>query len=166
MQIFLPDHNYYISADSLDDRRLNKQIVELCQILSTAVWLENCNVAEILYAKGKIYLPTHENHPIIRNCKYCYYNTVDYLYVLLKQYEYRFLKKHSCYSKVRNFEYCSHLFNKYKPEFKFFGNYTINHKHILNMHEAYRLCLVEKWKNDKVVPNWTNRPVPKFYKGE
>ena len=54
MQIFLPDHNYHISADSLDDRRLNKQIIELCQILSTAVWLENCNIAEILHAKGKI----------------------------------------------------------------------------------------------------------------
>ncbi len=163
MQIFIPYNDYRLSAISLDDKRLNKQIIELGQILSTAIWLENCGIAEALYAEGKIHLPTHENHPIIRNCKYYYYEALDYLYILLKEYEYRFLKRHSSYLKAKNFITCYSIFFRYQYEHKPFGNHTTNHKHITNIYEAYRLCLAEKWKNDKVIPKWTNRLVPKFY---
>ena len=57
------------------------------------------------------------------------------------------------------------MFFRYQYENKSFDNHTTNHKHITNIYEAYRLCLVEKWKNDKVAPKWTKRPVPEFYKG-
>lgn len=169
MQIFLLYNNYRLSAVSLDDKRLNKQIIELGQILSTAIWIENCDIAETLYAEGKIYLPTHENHPVVRNCKH-YFKAANYYFQhLLVEYKYRFSKNHKCDSIVDRYwtdTFWDHyyLFNKYieKP----FGNHTTNHKHIKDVNEAYRLCLAEKWKNDKIVPKWTNRPVPIFYKGK
>jgi hypothetical protein len=172
MQIFIPYNDHRLSAISLDDKRLNKQIIELGQILSTAIWIENCDIAETLYAEGKIHLPTHENHPIIINCKYYYYEALNYLYILLKEYEYRFLKRHSSYLKAKNFITCSSIFFRYQYEHKPFGNHTTNNKHIIwlywlkDVNKAYRFCLAEKWKNDKVVPKWTNRPVPEFYKGK
>ncbi len=72
MQIFWPEYDFKESAKVLDDKRLNKQIIELSQILSTAIWIEDCDLAETLYAGGKIYLPSHENHPVTKNCKYYY----------------------------------------------------------------------------------------------
>lgn len=164
MQIFIPHNDYRLSAASLDDKRLNKQIIELGQILSTAIWIENCDIAETLYAEGKLYLPTHENHPVVRNCKHYYYEALHYLEHLLDEYEYRFLQVHKCELLLNGFREYNHLFifYVYKP----FRNHTTNHKHVTNINEAYRLCLVEKWKNDKVAPKWTKRPVPEFYKGE
>lgn len=182
MQIFFPYNDYRLSAASLDDKRLNKQIIELGQILSTAIWIENCDIAEALYAEGKIYLPSHENHPVIINCKHYFKAANYYLQHLLAEYKYRFSKNHKCDQIACTNKrdpmagiywtdtFCgdtfwehSYLFNKYidKP----FGNHTTNHKHIQNIYEAYRLCLAEKLNNDKIVPKWTNRPVPKFYKG-
>ena len=45
MQIFIPYPDYRKSAMALDDHRPNKQIIELGQILSTAIWIEDSGVA-------------------------------------------------------------------------------------------------------------------------
>lgn len=158
MQIFWPENNYQASAQALDDRRLNKQILELGQILSTAIWIKDCGIAETLTAMKCIYLPSHENHPVIKNCKYYYYEALEYLRICCKEYRYRFHKKHKTSSMLHDFESQAYLFFKYKR--RPFINCTTNHKHIISTNDAYGLCLIEKWGTDKTQPKWTNRPRP------
>lgn len=164
MQIFITYPDYSESAASLDDKRMNKQIIELGQILSTAIWIENCDLAETLYAEGKIYLPTHENHPVIRNCKYYYFGAIHYFTTLMLEYRFRFNKEHSCHDMFYSFWNLQYLFVTY-PQMEF-QNHTTNHKHIENVYDAYKKELQLKWKHDKIAPKWTNRPTPEFYKGE
>jgi len=152
MQIFVISDDYKECALYLDDRRLNKQIIECCQILSTALWIENCDLAETLYSEDKIYLPTHENHPICRNTKYFYNNLLKYTFECIVEWKYRFNKIHGCNKYLTNLKTYD-IFNKYTAQP--FINATTNHKHIDNLHEAYKQELQLKWKNSK--PKWTKR---------
>lgn len=156
MQVFWPEKSYTLSAMALDDRRLNKQIIELGQILSTAIWIEDCGEAEMLYAKKEIYLPAYENHPVVRNCKNYFHARVDYLSALLSEYGVRFKKHHSLFLNHGVYWNACRLFKKY-PQFSF-QNYTTYHKHIQNTNLAYQQCLIEKWKTGS--SKWTNRNRP------
>ena len=165
MQMFWTNPNPKQCAMDLDDKRLNKMIIETCQIMSTAIWKVNCDVAETLYSEGKIYLPTHENHQIVvwsggsfRN----YLTCTVYLFELLVEYRYRFNKLHSCIEKYRNLQNYIYLFSgtmETKPL-----NCTTNHKHIKDTYLAYQKELCYKWSTtDKKAPVWTKRKVPVFY---
>jgi len=153
MQIFWTRNDSTKSSEDLDDKRLNKQIIELGQILSTAIWIENCDVGETLTAMDCIYLPTHENHPIIQNCKYYYFKAMSYLTDCCEEYKHRFNKIHKTSLMLHDFKAQNHLFFNYRrmP----FINCTKNHKHIISTTEAYRQCLIEKSKRKK--PDWANK---------
>jgi len=158
MQIFWPENSYTLSAQALDDKRLNKQIVELGQILSTAIWIEDCNIAETLYAKGEIYLPAYENHPVVKDCKHYYYKAVAYQAYLCMEYTCRYRKQHSLHVTNVFYQKLYSLFIHHSE--RPFQNYTTNHKHIKDVNEAYRQCLIAKWKSDKNPPKWTRRNIP------
>lgn len=168
MNIFLTHKDMSIVAQHHDDKRLNKMIIEAAQIASTALWINNCDIAETMYAEGKIYLPTHENHPIVKWCSLGYMNycrTTAYGLALCSEYYYRFNKRHNTFTKLLSlvklpiWEYPSQRLNIQQP------NCTTNHKHIENVYEAYRQELCLKWSTlDKHEPKWTKRDVPVFYK--
>jgi len=142
MQIFYPKKSLQESAEYLSDLRLNKQILEICQICSTAIWIEDCSTAEGLYKAQQIYLPSHEHHPIIRNCKHYYEKALEYLEELLIEFTLRTNKVHSCSRIHLHLQNQSERFQKY-PKWDF-QNHTTNHKHISDINEAYQLCLKEK----------------------
>lgn len=157
MQIFWTDRSFERSAKSLDDQRLRKQIVELGQILSTAIWIKDCGLAEYLYSQKKIYLPTHENHPVVTNVS-VYYNTgTRYLMFLLDEYYERFDNNHNMFSLWATLFTYRELFHNSNGNFI---NHTSNHQHIQDVTEAYRQCLIEKWHTGN--PKWTNRQRPEW----
>ena len=98
MQIFRSDEDNRICAIHLDDKRLNKIITEVGQIASTAIWLNDCDIAETYTGCDLIYYPTHEYHPL---CKWAsandwnYYEVVCYGLALCEEYTYRFHKVHA-----------------------------------------------------------------------
>lgn len=162
MQIFYSDPSFIQCAIDLDDSRLRKQILEFAQICSTTLWIENCDIAETLYAQGKIYLPCHEHHPIVKNCKYNFYTCLKFAFICYNEHLYRKGNVHKSVAVLKNLLDYVYLFDKY--EHKEFQNNTTNHKHIKNLHEAYKKELILKWNNDKLLPVWTKRNKPIFYK--
>ena len=146
MQLFISDEDLYGAALNLDNRRLNKQIIEGCQILSTALWMNNCDVAESLYKAGEIYLPTHEHHPVVKWCAMSrgnYAKTIRFIRACLVTYK----KEHKCGCMLINFMLYMGLIKA--GEFTGWQNFTSNHKHIENVYEAYKQCLKEKYYDTK-----------------
>jgi len=172
MQIFLTSPDYAQCARDLDDVRLRKIIVESAQIASTALWINNCDLAETLTSQGLCYLPSHENRPLVKWAASDYEvfrDCLRYCQCLCDEYFDRFYKKH------KTFNICMNLvsialpkhFKKYEQWVEIvYVNATTNHKHIHDVYEAYRQELCLKWKNDKKPPIWTNRQQPHWYKGE
>jgi hypothetical protein len=158
MQLFITSPYYRTCAINLDDKRLNKQIIEGCQILSTAIWTENCDIAETLYAEGKIYLPMHEFHPLVIHSKYNYLETCKFIFECIVEWKHRFGKVHGCNKYLGCLMLHAGLFDKYTQ--KPFINSTTNHKHIENVYESYKKELTFKWNND--IPKFTNRAMPEW----
>jgi len=162
MQMFITDPDFRICAEHLDDKRLNKIIIESAQIASTALWINNCFLAEKMYSQREIYLPTHEHHPL---CQWAakkgnMRTVIHYGAVLCDEYIYRFHKIHTTLDIFWNL-FMSVDFCNTSPEYI---NCTTHHKHIENVYEAYRKELTLKWDNDKIPPKWTKRNKPYFYK--
>lgn len=166
MQLFVSDSDFRTCAIHLDDYRCNKIIVEAAQISSTALWKTNCDLAETMYSKGEIYLPTHENCELCKWAASSFHNfqkTVNYGLALFEEYLYRFGKPHKTLKILLN------LLSINQEQFKVFGkdtpmiNYTTNFKHIEDIHEAYKHELILKWNTDKKQPVWTKRVAPIFY---
>lgn len=160
MQVFLPyAQDFEKSAQSLDDVRLSKQIVELCQILTTQYNMRHSQTAVIGYA----------NHPIVRQ-----YDTpagtvflLDYGFVLCKEFQFRFGKTHQgqftllglkmAYGALEPPESCNSPAVYVKGQR---GNgQVITSK---NISALYQKLLSEKWANE--TPKWTRREKPVFYK--
>ena len=157
MNIFMPDKQPYLSIIALDDRRLNKQILECKTILRVA--LEN--------KKG------YALHPVVRYYK----DYPKFVFVIIygawacDEYFYRFNKRHSL-----DF-YFSMLWSRYADErnnivLPMFGMFYCEGKATdpncirttENTVELFRQKLCKKWDNDKIPPKWTNREPPVWYK--
>jgi len=79
------------SAQSLDNMRVVKMILESCQLLSTALFINNIN--------GAIYKPTHINHPSTKwtaESSANFLNLVKHTKAMLDEYYLRFNKNHKC----------------------------------------------------------------------
>jgi hypothetical protein len=66
MQILALSSDPVKAAQYLMDTHLNSTIHEAAQMMSTVHWMTDCDWAETLYASGRIYAPSHENHPCTR----------------------------------------------------------------------------------------------------
>jgi len=164
MQIFLTSPDYKQCAKDLDDKRLQKIIVESAQIASTALWMNNCDVAETLTSNGMCYLPTHEHHPLCKWAAESYGNYIEVLrygIALCDEYYFRTRKIHKTFfiislmiRKIFAIDF------KYHEEPTLQPNCTTNHKHIDNVYEAYWQELLYKWANDKQAPTCTIRNMP------
>ena len=156
MNIFLPYENDIIkSVRSLDDVRLNKQILECYQLLSNAIKEKNGGV-----------VVGYKNHPIYthykRNIKFLAY----YGWECCLEYWYRFEKEH----KLEHF-FVMKAQDSRHPYTPFYMEGSKNSPNCIrttdNVSELYRKKLCNKWDNDKAngrPPRWTNREIPKFYR--
>ena len=173
MNIFLPYENDIVaSVQSLDDVRLNKQIVETYQLLRLAI---------IEQEEGHEVKAGHYHHPV-----YLFYkDNIPFLayygYECCREYHYRFKTQHSLVwffdSKLGRqglfgidaegrVLYCK------KPKFtpyymegsKGQSNYIRTTE---NVSALFQNKLCKKWEQDKAkgrMPKWTNRQVPEFYR--
>jgi hypothetical protein len=169
MNIFLPyENDIRKSVQSLDDLRLNKQILECYQLLNNAI--KEQNGEEV---KG------YKNHPIYVHYKKDIYFLSIYGYECCEEYFYRFGKKHKlysffyyikspamaywCFDKIKNGQpYDTFYYTPFYMEgSKGQPNYIRTTE---NVSALYQAKLIAKWENDKKPPKWTNREIPSFYK--
>ena len=171
MNIFLPYSNDIgASVRSLDDLRLNKQILECYQLLNNAT--KEHNGEQI---KG------YKNHPVYVFYKDNPYFIATYGMCCCMEYEHRFAKEnqltddmvylfnywenqipHRVYERVAKCTFTPYYMegSKGKP------NYI---RTTDNVGDLFKQKLIKKWENDKAKgrpPKWTNRQVPEFYKKE
>lgn len=157
MNIFLPYENDAVkNVQSIDDLRLNKQILECYQLLSNAI--KEKNGEEI---KG------YKNHPIYVHYK----DNVDFLgaygLVCCAEYRSRFQKIHKLSDFFFSFMYGKKAPVEYTPFYMEGSKGQPNYiRTTENVSELYQLKLCAKWDSDKAKgrpPKWTNREIPSFY---
>ena len=147
MNVFLPyPNNIPLSVRCLDDKRLNKQILETFQILQASKGL----------SEG------YKNHPIVKHYIKFPKFLNSYGYLCCEEYKYRFNKSHKLSS-----EFTLYSTPWYIP---FYAAGSINTPECIrtteNVGELYKQKLINKWESDKIKgkpSKWTNRSIPNFY---
>lgn len=161
MNIFISDTDPIKSAINLDDKRVNKMLLESAQLLCTALRLNDA-------AHLAKYGTTHINHPSniwARQSRSNYVWLLNHMKGLADEYTFRTGKIHKTYRElyddlVKGSEFIP------DGELTPFANCAarqdmgINYKHVLDVPEAYRLYLIARWERDKLTPKWTNRSRP------
>lgn len=164
MNIFLTNSDPKQCARELDDKRVNKMILETAQMLSTALQTINPKIFE----KVGLYKPTHANHPAnlwIRETRSNYLWALKYMQELLKI---KFLatgKGHKSSDLIPLFKKYSFIIpeGELTPFTNCAANKTVGLDYKdLEVHEAYKKYLNERWKLDKIPPTWKNRKEPKW----
>lgn len=158
MNIFLPyENDIQKSAQSLDDLRLNKQILECYQLLSNAIKEE---IGEEI--KG------YKNHPIYVHYKGNLPFLMFYGYKCCVEYQYRFQRQHKL---TMGFMSAIMLFGAVEEALTYTPFYMEGSKGqpnyirtTENVSALYQAKLINKWETDKIPPKWTNREMPSFYK--
>lgn len=161
MNIFFTDSDPRVCARNLDDKRVVKMTLESAQMLCTALHMHGASHL----AK---YKPTHPNHP---SNIWCRETSMNYCWLLMHfaalahEYTYRTGKVHKSYLELYDNLYSGIGFI---PN----GNLTpyancaarqdlgISYKHLNDVHEAYKLYLIDRWALDTLTPKWTNRSRP------
>ena len=160
MNIFLSDTDPWEAAQALDSQRLVKMVLETAQLLSTAVHVEEHELA------AQVYRPTHLHHPCTKwviSAAANYRWTLDHFAALTTEYTFRYGREHAC--------------NKLYPLFLSFLNdwdegadadeieYWTYHDGTrgtgAEITEKYRNYLAEKWNNDDR-PKWNPRAEPSW----
>lgn len=154
MQIFVTHPEPYESAAALDDRRLNKMIVETAQILSTAR-------RQLGDDSPILYKATHANHPCVKWAAHSYHNHVwlkSLFYWLCRVREDRGFGAHLTATKLgAELNIVNAKLFKRVHQTPFVN--CTPHKEMDTL-EAYRLLLNTKWDNDKLPPKWTQSASP------
>lgn len=144
MNIFVTSDDPVACAKYLDDKRVNKMLLESVQLLSTVMHLSGL--------PGP-YRPTHAKHPCTlwllesrTNYQWLYIHAM----ALYDEYLARSGKPtHGCYKPLLACQ--SGYSNLPIKGLTSFVNCT-NHKDISDVHLAYQMALSDKWSNDKRVP--------------
>lgn len=174
MNIFLSNDRVSQSIQDLDDLRLQKQLVEVYQLLTLAIKEQKV---------GHEIKAGHYHHPV-----YLFYkNNIPFLahygYECCRELAYRNGHWHSLTDYFDNvmtdlglFEFddegyiISMEIPKFTPYYMEGSKGQPNYiRTTENVGELFRQKLIKKWNNDKAKgrpPKWTNRDVPEFYKKE
>ena len=160
MNIFVISDQPDECAMALDDRRLNKMVLETCQLLSTAMHL--CG------GKGP-YKITHRNHPCsiwARQTKGNYRWLLQHFYYLTTEYYFRKGIQHACHEHFLTLRSGLNLIPD-GPQTPF-ANCSRDKQG--EIHSSYRRTMQEKWyedyeTTDKGHPRWTIRAAPIWYVG-
>lgn len=173
MNIFVTDKDPRVCAEWLDDKRVNKMILESAQMLSTAImWHKHNdlmtnltpakrNFRDAIVKKLGIYKPFGVNHEVnkwARKNRSNYFWLLRHFLQLCNEYEYRFEKLHSCRKKLNKF--LKYMY--YIPEGKKtpFVNYAKNKSKGIDytgekdVYTAYQLYLCDRWETDSRRPKW------------
>jgi len=164
MNIFAVSRHPRKCARALDDKRLNKMILETAQIMCAVL-----NERE--GSQVTPYRTSHANHPITKwaassddNMRWLY----DLGMAYGEEIQYRFGRKHACQLVIEGLTFRWPWLED-APEFmckevEFYNG--ARHKGLdldfthLPVHEAYRQYLKVRWPGDKRKPVWTNRKKP------
>jgi hypothetical protein len=158
MNLFLPSKSITVSVQSLDDKRVNKMILETAQLLSTAIRLLDPETTLPIY---KI---THKNHPVsiwVRSTVDNYIYAVNYFKVICEEYTYRTGKVHkssTLYPYFIEFMASNESFLTLGKGLTQFANCTEFKED--EVHTAYKKTLLAKWERDKLIPKWSKRSRP------
>lgn len=156
MNIFATSADPLHCAEALDDKRLNKMILEAAQMLCTVV--------------GGKYKPTHENHPCTvwvrsssSNALWLYAHAV----YMCEEYSRRFAKVHACLEVIEETFKRLYSLPDTRPDKSDKGRYfptewanVTGIEGASDTFMAYRMLLNDKWDADKKCPVWTNRKPP------
>jgi hypothetical protein len=158
MNIFASSKCPKLSANFLDNSRVNKMILETAQILSTVLRLNGIN-------DPRLYKITHKSHPSILwtntslgNFKWL----VEHFRALGEVKLQRTGKGHATYARFESGLVFIDLVGQttLKGELTPFSNNAANqsigvsYKHLTDTTEAYRLYLRDRWAIDKRKPKW------------
>lgn len=165
MNIFLPyEFELKKSVEALDDKRLNKQIIECIQLLNAYERVKK-GEGKVGYSRHPIFLHyTQDMLHISMVVKYCNDCCIEYFY--------RFNKLHKLegtmlfYKNIyhENWENIEIAYQPYYMEGSLGQpNYVRTYKNVSNL---YQRKLAIKWENDKIKPVWTNRNKPDFWRNE
>ena len=158
MNLFLPDPSIKVSVEALDDKRVNKMILETAQLLSTAIRIIDPDT------ELNIYKMTHKNHPVsiwVRSTIDNYIYALNYFKTISDEYTSRTGKVHKSsllypvfFEFITSNEGAMTLDKGLTP----FANCTEFKED--EVHTAYKKTLEAKWIKDKLVPKWSNRERP------
>ena len=157
VNIFVTSADPRACALALDDVRLNKMIVESCQILSTVLHLSGRGSAEL-------YKPAYQRHPVVlwtSSDDRHYAWLVRHVESLFEERVYR--HERSTHRSLRLLPLLRrHAGNAAAPET--FVNCT-PYKDASSVYLAYRMTLRDKWRRDRRPPVWSMRGPPDFCSG-
>lgn len=158
MQIFVSDYNPVIAAQNLDNKRVNKMILESAQMMSTAMHVHS--------APDAPYRITHINHPcsiFTRKTRENYKWVLEHFLALCWEYQLRHNRTHKCLSYYNNFlkgvkAIPSGPLTSFPNCSKFKNERKIT--------RAYKKHLLFKWRKDKYKPRWYTLTKPEWAEGE
>lgn len=163
MNIFAISRHPRKCARALDDKRLNKMILETAQILCTVI-------NEQSGSQVTPYRSCHVHHPIT---KWAYdIHHQRWLYALGIAYgeeiQYRFGRKHACHLVLEGLTFRWPYLTMFKPKRDIEFHNGARHRGLdldythLPVHRAYREYLKIRWPMDKRKPRWTRREEPSW----
>ena len=168
MNIFVVSRDWETCAQALDDKRLNKMILETTQIICTVL---NLRAGE----KVTPYRSCHERHPITLWAATDPYH-LRWLFQLGIHYGNEIIhrkgRKHSCHLVLEGLTFNwpeLAMIPKRLEERQFYNgaknkSLGLDFTH-LPIRLAYRTYLATRWPNDKRKPIWTKRGQPSWYPG-
>jgi hypothetical protein len=152
MNIFFTSNDPVECAQHLDDKRLNKMIIESAQMLSTAIDRHG----------GKApYRVAWKKHPCTiwtGETRSNYEWHIRLLLAMSEEYTHRYGKIHKTYSSTFSILDSQKDLVQEGP-LTDFPNCSLR-KDVENVIQAYRLGFLIKWSKDKIKPRWTNRQRP------
>lgn len=156
MNIFVTDTCPVRSALNLDDKRINKMIVESAQMLSSAVYKYTQEQVDGLYK------PSYRNHPCTLwagNTQANFNWLVDHGLAMAAVYETVYGRQHASCAPIIIASRCAHVIpdGKLTP----FANCTEDKTSDLDIVEKYRAFMMVKWfERDAHLPTWKRRRKP------
>lgn len=155
MNIFFTDPCPKKCAEYLDTKRVNKMILESCQMLSTAI--------NETGGQG-IYKSTHKNHPSNVWARESYQNWLwlyHHMIALGMEYKRRRGKIHKSFRAFITSDIKRQAMQALpskgltkKPNCAANMSLGISYKDVDNIYKAYKLYLSDRWENDKREPIW------------
>ena len=164
MNLFVTHEDPFIASTHLDDVRLNKMILESCQMLLTALANNGLDKNSMPLTKSGTVFKTNgfKRHPVTvwtgQNLSNLEWH-LSYLKGMLQEYVYRFNKIHSLAHVVPFVENNSHVIAP--GELTKFQN-SSEFKDVEDTVEAYRMGMNAKWLRDVIKVKWSKRQPPEW----
>lgn len=166
MNLFVTHSEPRIAATHLDDIRLNKMIVESCQMMVLAAKLNGATKFPLTKAGTPYKAKGHINHPVVKwtatsDGNYLWHLT--YLGTMLGEYHYRTGKTHAG---MHVYDWaCQQVSLFPKGAILEFQNSSLfAGKGVVPVIIAYINTMIHKWQNDKIKVKWTKRKPPEWCK--